>query len=317
MAIGKPLKKNFYSNGEQDIEMPPLNQAAPIMASAPDPWETQQQDNSQNIMAPVPDSAPTYEEEEYEEADQEPEETDEMEAEIAKPQPKSPVEAKDRANSRIRELAERNKKIEQERDELMRMVLMQQQQQQVQQPVKQPEPKYEEPELEDFDLEDDALVEGKAMRKMHENMKAMSKQLKHYQQQTLESQAKAAESITEAKIKAAYPDFDSVVSTENINAFKAQYPELANTLYANTDLYSKAVSAYTLIKQFGIHKSPVIDNDRIRALKNANKPRPLTSVNPQQGDTPLSKANAFANGEFTTEDSKRLYREMMQYRKNN
>jgi len=317
MAIGKPLKKNFYSNGEQDIEMPPLNETAPIATAAPDPWETQQQNNNQNIMAPVPDSAPEYEEE-YVEDTQEPEETDEMEAEIAQPQPKSPVESKDRANARIRELAERNKKIEQERDDLIRMnMFMQQQQQQMQQPVKQPEPQYIEPELEDFDLEDDALVEGKALRKMHENMKAMSKQLKHYQQQTLESQAKAAESITEAKIKATYPDFDSVVSTENINAFKAQYPELANTLYANTDLYSKAVSTYTLIKQFGIHKSPTIDNDRIRAIKNANKPRPLTSVNPQQGDTPLSTVNALANGEFTAEDSKRLYREMMQYRKNN
>jgi hypothetical protein len=40
------------------------------------------------------------------------------------------------------------------------------------------------------------------------------------------------------------------VSQENIARLREDYPELANTLHATTDLYSKAVSAYTLIKQF-------------------------------------------------------------------
>jgi hypothetical protein len=49
--------------------------------------------------------------------------------------------------------------------------------------------------------------------------------------------------------------------------------------------------------------------DKLRAQKNAAKPKPLASVNPQQGDSPLSKANAFANG-LTDDLKKQLRKEM-------
>ena len=63
-------------------------------------------------------------------------------------------------------------------------------------------------------------------------------------------------------------------------------------------------------------QDPVLQNDRARVIKNSAKPRPLASVNPQQGDSPLSKANAFANGEFTEADRKRAWAEMVAARKN-
>ena len=144
---------------------------------------------------------------------------------------------------------------------------------------------------------------------MNKKMNQMQQQLKNYQSQS-------AESITEARIKATYPDFDRVVSQDNIAQLREDYPEIAATLSASTDLYSKAVSAYTLIKQFGIHQDPALQNDRARVIKNSSKPRPLASVNPQQGDSPLSKANAFANGEFTEADRKRAWAEMVAARKN-
>ena len=55
--------------------------------------------------------------------------------------------------------------------------------------------------------------------------------------------------------------------------------------------------------------------DRELAQKNASKPKPLASVSPQQGDSPLSRANAFANG-LTNELKAQLRKEMEEARKN-
>jgi hypothetical protein len=68
------------------------------------------------------------------------------------------------------------------------------------------------------------------------------------------------------------------------------------------------------MKTFGIHKD-IYESDRLKALKNSQKPRPLASVSPQQGDGPLSKANAFANG-MTAELKEQLRKEMYAARKN-
>jgi len=317
--MGKPISKNFYSSGQQrDIDMPPLNEQPPISAAAPDPWAAPLSPGK-SAAAPVPDEVPqdvlnemsrtqsvdnSNEDnlstvEDNLEATEEGDDGDEIDVVI--PQPKRGQEAP--AAKRIRELREAQKKAERERDELLRMMQMQQMQQNM------PKQQEQQPEEDDLLIEDDALVEGKYLRQMNKKMNQMQQQLKNYQSQS-------AESITEARIKATYPDFDRVVSQDNIAQLREDYPEIAATLSASTDLYSKAVSAYTLIKQFGIHADPVLQNDRARVIKNTAKPRPLASVNPQQGDSPLSKANAFANGEFTDEIKEQLRREMMQARKN-
>jgi len=48
---------------------------------------------------------------------------------------------------------------------------------------------------------------------------------------------------------------------------------------------------------------------------NTAKPRPLTSVSPQSGESPLSRANAFAEG-LTPELKKNLFKEMQEAKKN-
>ena len=320
--MGKPISKNFYSSGQQsDIEMPPLTEQPPISAAAPNPWDNPQP-QGQSSAAPVPDSVPqdvidemsgtqnvygsnednqSSVEDNQSAARDESSQTEDDDIDEVVPQPKRGQEAP--AAKRIRELREAQKKAERERDELLRMMQMQQMQQNL------PKQQEQQPEEDDFNVEDDALVEGKQLRKMNQKMRQMEQTLKNYQSQS-------SESITEARIKATYPDFDRVVSQDNIAQLREDYPELAATLSSSTDLYSKAVSAYTLIKQFGIHQDPVLQNDRARVIKNSAKPRPLASVNPQQGDSPLSKANAFANGEFTEADRKRAWAEMVAARKN-
>ena len=149
---------------------------------------------------------------------------------------------------------------------------------------------------ENFNLASDDLVEGK-------HLKAQQKKL-----QELEGQ------VMEAKLRAQYKDFDTVVSKENIDKLKEKYPQVAKTIGQSGDLYGKAVSAYTTIKEFGIHVEDTHQEDRERAQANSAKPRPLASVSPQQGDSPLSHANAFANG-LTNDLKTQLRKEMEEARK--
>lgn len=194
----------------------------------------------------------------------------------------------------FRALREAKEKAERERDEMLRVMAQIQSQ------------KKDEPVEEEIPGDPDSFVERKYIDK---KIKRLESELKNYQSQY-------AVSVTEARIKAQYPDFDNVVSQQNIDQLKSQYPVLADAIGSSPDLYSQAVSAYTLIKKLGI--SPEDDTyakDRERAKNNAAKPRPLASVSPQQGESPLSRANAFAQG-LTEDLKKQLHQEMIDAMRN-
>lgn len=218
-----------------------------------------------------------------------PEET--PESEVAE----APTE--DLQSKNIREMRLTKERAERERDEAYKLM---QRMKSEQEALRKPEPQPEE----DLDLgvADDDLVEGKHLGKIAREMRELKKQLKSYQQASTSA-------TTEAKLKSKYSDFDKVVSKENVEALVRDYPELGDTLRANTDLYSQAVTAYTMIRQMGVYKEDNYTADRAKAEANAGKPRPLASVSPQQGDSPLTKANAFANG-LTDELKAQLFKEM-------
>lgn len=181
----------------------------------------------------------------------------------------------------------------------------------LEQALKSKQPERQEVPEEDlnFSVDEDALVEGKHLSKVDKKIKKLEQQIRQYEQQSVAS-------ITEARLKAQYPDFDSVVSSENLANLRAAYPEIAQTLNASTDLYSKAVSAYTMIKRLGIiDPEDRFIQEKAIAQKNATKPKPLASISPQQGDSPLSKANAFANG-LDENMKKQLWKEMNDIRRN-
>lgn len=204
------------------------------------------------------------------------------------------ISAKDKEDN-LRILRERADRTARERDDYARRLQEYESRQ-----------KPESPE-EDFSIKDDELVEGKHLSKAMKRIKQLEQQQRDYMQQSTESTA-------EIKLRSQYPDFDKVMTLENVQALSTAYPELANAINASADLYSKASSAYTLIKKFGIYEEKPFSTDKVRAEANAVKPRPLASVSPQQGDTPLSRANAFANG--LTDDLKaQLRKEMEEARK--
>lgn len=163
-----------------------------------------------------------------------------------------------------------------------------------------------EQQTDDFSLGSDDIAEGKHLKKMQQNLTReisnLKEELQGYKKQTQQA-------ITESRIKSSYPDFDSIVNTANLDALQRKHPEIMATLQNSPDLYSQAVSAYTMIKNLGITGEKNYSADHERAQANAYKPRATNAVSPQRGDSPLTKANAFANG-LTKELQEQLRKEM-------
>lgn len=164
------------------------------------------------------------------------------------------------------------------------------------------------PVEDDMNIDPDALVEGKHLAAYNKKLKQLEEQQRAYYQQSQES-------VTEAKLKAKYSDFDKIVSKDNVEALRHSHPEIWSTINSNPDLYNKAVAAYTLIKELRIAPDESYNPDKMAIQKNIAKPRPLSSMSPQQGDTPLSRANAFSNG-LTDELKDQLRKEMEEARRN-
>jgi len=189
----------------------------------------------------------------------------------------------------FRNLREEKERLERELYEYKRM-----QQQKEQQPN--PDDDIE------INIGDDDLFEGKHYRKLQKQLKKQQEEFKRYQQQAMLTS-------TETKLKTQYSDFDKVVSVDNIKKLRELEPELSDTIASNQDIYTKAVSAYKMIKKLGIYVEDSFNNDRELAQRNSLKPRPLAAVSSQQGDSPLHKANMFAQG-LTPELKSQLWKEM-------
>jgi hypothetical protein len=168
-----------------------------------------------------------------------------------------------------------------------------------------------EPE-EDFNIEEDELVEGKHLAKLVKEVKKLKNQLQ-------ETEYHSSVNMTLSHVRQQYPDFDSVVSGENLDELSKIHPEVRKSIDANLDFHSRCLTAYKVIKSLGIAGTPdIYAADKAQAQKNAAKPKPLASISPQQGDSPLTRANAFAQGaDLTPELKAKLVKEMYDARKAN
>lgn len=157
----------------------------------------------------------------------------------------------------------------------------------------------------------DEIVEGKHL---HKQAASVDKRIKNLEQQLRDQINRNSLVTTEIKLRSEMPDFDKVVSEENIELLKDQHPEYAYVLESTPDMYAKAKVAYKAIKSMGIYKEDNFMKERAKAQINAAKPRPVVSIAPQTGDTPLSRANAFDQG-LTDELRIQLIKEMEQARR--
>jgi len=141
--------------------------------------------------------------------------------------------------------------------------------------------RYQQNNQEDFSLDDSDLAEGK--------------HLKQIQNKTERRIVELEQRLIEAQIRAKYNDYDTVVNEDTIGMLRDADPDLAASLAANPNPYSQAVAVYNSIKRYGLDRS-AFEKDRQKVTKNISKPRTVNSLSPQQADSPLSRANAFAEG---------------------
>jgi len=217
--------------------------------------------------------------------------------------PQEPMQEKQVKTQRdnFRALVEKNRQIERERDAALRQVESYR------------SPKQQEEEVEEvLKLDDEDIVEGKHLSKIDRKYTKEIAKLRN----ELSSFKQASHAMSEeAILKAKYPDIDKVVTKENMDALRAIDEDFAEVIDTSTSFRAKAALAYRKIKESGLYNEDTYLSDRTLATKNAAKPRPLASVSPQQGNSPLSQANAFANG-LTPELQVQLRKEMAEARKN-
>lgn len=118
--------------------------------------------------------------------------------------------------------------------------------------------------------------------------------------------------LAQSTLKLRFPDFDEIVTQENIEILNQQAPELALSLRDTKDPYIQSVSVYRALKMIGVSgsnkPSPSLANEKEKAIKNAQKP---LSVNAVAKQSALGEAYKFENG-LTPELKSQLYREMQE-----
>jgi len=198
-------------------------------------------------------------------------------------------------NVRFETLREARQKAEQERDNLRRQLEYLQMQQQVgQQPQAQQA-------QQQFQIGDNDYVQGVHLKKQFEAMEA--KQQRHLDE--------LKERTINASIAVECPDYDKVVTPENLAVLEKAYPQVAATLNASTDKYNNRKTAYTLMKNLGIASSQSHDKAVAQAKVNSQAPLPSTSVKQQQGGGgPISHLNSFADSS-APESRELTYQQML------
>jgi len=255
---------------------------------------TQEPLKDEAVAAPKEETAPKEDpvEEKQEEKAPEPEPASESDKRL--------TAAKEENMKTLREL---KLKAERERDELLARINA------AEKPSR-PKELPEDDSDDDFNFGDDDLIEGKHIKKLVKKLNKVNSQLGQYQQQDNLSK-------TERKIKQRYNDFDEVVTQENLQILAARDPEMAQGLNANPDLYSKALMAYTMIKDLQIYIPPQ-DKKRLSNLfkeskkidENLSVPKVAASISPQTGDSALSKASEYTDN-LTSDEAARVYAEMI------
>ena len=153
--------------------------------------------------------------------------------------------------------------------------------------------KPEAPIEEDYGIKDDEIAEGKHVKELKRELREIKSYIKQREVSTVEE-----------RIKTKFPDYDEVVTKDNIEYLKQKSPYLVEALANNKDPYAQAVAVYDALKMATPPKQNYPDKER--AAKNAAKP---VSVNAVTKQSPLGNAQMFENG-LTPELKAQLLKEM-------
>lgn len=191
----------------------------------------------------------------------------------------APVETQKEQNWRLmRDRAEAAERRAQELERMMQMNMNQQQTTKMQVVD----------EDDDFDISDDTYIEGKHLKKY---VKTLKKELKETKQQFQKYSQESAISNAEVRLKSQFPDFDKVVSAENIEKLKNEKPALFRSIMANPDIYDQGYTAYEMIKSTA-QPDPYAHEEK-RLEENRMKPRSSATAAPQANESALSRVGDY------------------------
>lgn len=193
----------------------------------------------------------------------------------------------------FQEIRSKAEKLQRERDEALATLrrieeYALQQQQQVKQPEPEPQPEYD----------DDDYIEGKHFKN---EINYLKRELNQFKQQ-------AQSSSIEQQLRQKYHDFDKVMTYENIAKLRELKPEIAQALHQSPDLYNKAASTYTILKEMGIHQENTYAPERERAQQNFNKPQASSAL--KKTESALSHAAEFSGSQLTADRKKEIWAQM-------
>jgi hypothetical protein len=160
------------------------------------------------------------------------------------------------------------------------------------------EAKAPKPSAEEEFLDDDA-------KKLHREIQELKKMQQRQNQQSYQDQV-------ERRLRKEYPEFDRLMTEENIANFARSNPRRASILQKETDLYLQAAETIEGILEMQSRQAPY-SQDRNKMLQNAKKPK-TTSPVPGQSSSPL--VNLANGGHITSTDLDRI-REVTQNYINN
>lgn len=141
-----------------------------------------------------------------------------------------------------------------------------------------------------IEIADDDLVEGRHVKKILSRVEGMLKK-------------QEAASVPD-RLQARFPDFNSVVTPENVTRLQEEQPEIFASIGANPHLFDRGVAAYKLIKALDAKQGAAAE----KAVIEANRSRPGSSQGAVK-QSPLSNADRFASG-LTPQLKAELLKEM-------
>lgn len=153
-------------------------------------------------------------------------------------------------------------------------------------------------------------------RQLAQEMAELKSQVAKQREEALKAQQQAVIARAEQRLYADYPDIKEVVSNENIDRLEIEYPHLYNSVIASNDVYNVGSAAYELIKAKGIYKPKANTLNQLaqssNVARNQAKPRSVSTVAPQTGETPIQAANNFMGNSISSDaERKALYAEMV------
>ena len=97
---------------------------------------------------------------------------------------------------------------------------------------------------------------------------------------------------------------------------------LYNSVVASNDIYTVGAAAHEMIIAKGIYKKPsnalnqIVQSSNI--ARNQSKPKSASTISPQGGDTPITKASNFMGNSISSDEEKKaIWAEMKQYARHN